>query len=188
MMSNMTTLFTAFIYLQLWIYSASHSKVAPENVGLHLRVIPVWNAVVTWGAGNVLLYVQCTLDLLQLCRRTWAQLFAAVITHAHALSRCQLVMRRDARWEIMTGKLQLTTPAAGNTSFHIIATWVAVHVCLDMVEKHLWVVECSLTVIPTTCKCFWQVWYQVLSNLDECASLLHKKIICCNEYFALNLL
>jgi hypothetical protein len=62
------------------IYSASHSKVAPENVGLHLHVIPVWNAVVTGGAGNVLLYVQFTLYLLQLCRRTWAQLFAAVIT------------------------------------------------------------------------------------------------------------
>jgi hypothetical protein len=63
---------------QTEIYSASHSKVAPENVGLHLHVIPVWNAVAT---GNVLLYVQCTLHLLQLCRRTWAQLFAAVITH-----------------------------------------------------------------------------------------------------------
>jgi hypothetical protein len=47
-------------------YSASHSTVAPENVGLHLHVIPVRNAVVTGGAGNVLLYVQCTLDLLQL--------------------------------------------------------------------------------------------------------------------------
>jgi hypothetical protein len=48
-------------------YSASHSKVAPENVGLHLHVIPVLNAVVTGGAGNVLLYVQCTLYLLHLC-------------------------------------------------------------------------------------------------------------------------
>jgi hypothetical protein len=34
--------------------------------------------------------VQCTLDLLQLCRRTWPQLFAAVITHSR-----QLVVRRD---------------------------------------------------------------------------------------------
>jgi hypothetical protein len=43
-------------------YSASHSKVAPENVGLRLHVIPVWNAVETGGAGNALLYVQYILD------------------------------------------------------------------------------------------------------------------------------
>jgi hypothetical protein len=76
---------TACTITVLPMYSESHSKVAPENVGLHLHVIPVWNAVVTGGAGNVLLYVQYTLDLLQLCRRTWGQLFAAVITHANKI-------------------------------------------------------------------------------------------------------
>jgi hypothetical protein len=62
------------VHVTCFKYSASHSKEASENVGLHLHV--------TGGAGNVL-YVQCTLDLLQLCQRTRAQLFAAVITRAH---------------------------------------------------------------------------------------------------------
>jgi hypothetical protein len=55
-------------------------------------------------------------------------------------------------------KLELTTPAAGNTSRHILATRVAKNMCLDMIKVHLRVAESSLTVIPTTCKCIWQVW------------------------------
>jgi hypothetical protein len=85
-------------------WKLSHSKVAPENVGLHLHVISLWNAVVTRGAGNALLYVKCILYLLQLCRRTWAQLFAAVIKHRtrkmllrNLLALTLSVVRRDAR-------------------------------------------------------------------------------------------
>jgi branched-subunit amino acid transport protein AzlD len=33
--------FMCDLFLLIYIYSASHSKVAPENVGLHLHVIPV---------------------------------------------------------------------------------------------------------------------------------------------------
>jgi len=62
-----------------------------------------------------------------------------------------------ARYKIQ--KLTFTTPAAGNTSYNLIATWVAMDMCLDMIEVHLWVVECPLTVIPATCKWIWQVWY-----------------------------
>ena len=40
-----------------------------------------------------------------------------------------------ARYKIQ--KLTFTTPAAGNASYNLIATWVAMDMCLDVIEVHL---------------------------------------------------
>jgi hypothetical protein len=70
-------IFSSFIVCIFHIYSASHLKVALENVGLkkyksaiHLHVIPVWKEV-TGGAGNVIPERQCTTEQDVACFWRW---------------------------------------------------------------------------------------------------------------------